>query len=156
MFEEVLSILFCIFVGNTGEEKASHWSSLGKVAMLFLLYKFILFIQRYVCMNGHILFLKRFVSLLNLAYARHTYFWNFIQNSSVYLIQPSESFVLCWSACWTRYLFLGMKKNCGGSSNLQFNKSLGVFCFFKIFFIVNTVLWLELCVVNNLWSKRYR
>lgn len=35
MFEEVLSSLFCIFVGNTGEEEASHWSSSLRIAMIF-------------------------------------------------------------------------------------------------------------------------
>lgn len=51
MFEGILSSLFCIvvvFMGHTGEEKASHWSIFIKDCRAFLLYKFILFIQRYV------------------------------------------------------------------------------------------------------------
>lgn len=108
MFEEVLSILFCIFVGNTGEEKASHWSSSLKIAMLFY-YTNSFCSYKVMCEWAYSLSYRICISSES-CICKAYLFLNFIQNSSLYLIQPSESFALCWSACWTTYLFLGIKK----------------------------------------------
>lgn len=77
MFEVVLSVLFCIFCRIC----VKYWRGKDLLLIDHLYYNKqahqplkIRSIHTNACMSRHIPFLKGFVSLLNLAYARHTYF----------------------------------------------------------------------------------
>lgn len=110
MFDVVLSVLFSMFCSICvkywrGRELLliDHLYYIKKAYQSLKIHS----IHTNVCMSRHILFLKGFVSLLNLAYARHTYFWNFFQSSMSY---PTIWVICALLVCLLNQIFVSWHK----------------------------------------------